>query len=543
MFGKSTVAKRLALGFGVVILLMIIVAVLGVSRLAQLDQGTQLIVTDRWAKAGQSNDIVRQSSQIAIALRNMMLTSSREDMARQKERIMESRKAIAAHVDKLKQTVTLPRGKEILGQVLDQRDKYIAGQEKLIKLIETGSAEEAKQYLNSELRPVLAAYQGALDTFNKFQAELVDSAGKSASDTYQQARTLMLGMVALALLIAAVLAVWIIRSVTRPLGGEPEEAKAVVEKIAEGDLTAEIKLKAGDSGSLMAATRNMQLSLRKMVGELKQNAEGVAAAAQQLASSSSQVATATAHQSEAASSMAAAVEEMTVSINHVSDSARDAHSVTTATGGLSQAGNRVIQETVAEMRHISQTVGEAAGTIAAMGESSQKISGIVQVIKDVADQTNLLALNAAIEAARAGEQGRGFAVVADEVRKLAERTAQATTEISGMIEAVQGSAQAAVGTMQQAVTRVEQGLGMAQKASESMLGISDGAQKVVSAVNEISNALKEQSVASNDIASNVEKIAQMSEENSAATREAADTAHQLEILAAGTRAAVGGFRV
>jgi methyl-accepting chemotaxis protein len=238
-----------------------------------------------------------------------------------------------------------------------------------------------------------------------------------------------------------------------------------------------------------------------------------------------------------------AVDRLTVSVNHVSDSAREAHSVTAETGSQSQAGNRIIQDTVAEMKRISQTVGEAAQTIQAMGESSQRISGIVQVIKDVAEQTNLLALNAAIEAARAGEQGRGFAVVADEVRKLAERTAQATGEIGGMIVEVQSSAQAAVGTMQQAVSRVEDGVGLAQQASESMLGISDGAQRVVQAVTDISNALKEQSVASNDIAANVEKIAQMSEENSAATREAAETARQLEELAASTRQAVAVFRV
>jgi methyl-accepting chemotaxis protein len=540
---NMTVAMRLGMSFGAVILLMVIVAAVGVSRLAQLDSGTQLIVTDRWIKAEQSTVIAHHTTQIAIALRNMMLTSNRDDMAKQKERIAESRKAIAANIDKLKQSVTLPRGKEILGEVLAQRESYIAGQDKLIKLIETGSAEESKQYLNNELRPVLAAYQAALEKFSKFQAELVDSAGKSASESYQSARTLMIGIVVLALLVAAVLAVWVIRSVTGPLGGEPEEAKAVVERIAEGDLTAEISVKPGDSGSLIAATHKMQVNLRRMVGDLKENAEGVASAAQHLASTSSQVASATAHQSEAASAMAAAVEEMTVSINHVSDSASEAHSVTTETDGLSKEGRRVIDDTVAEMQHISRTVGDAAGTIQAVGENSQKISSIVQVIKDVADQTNLLALNAAIEAARAGEQGRGFAVVADEVRKLAERTAKATTEISDMIDAVQNSANVAVGTMQQSVSRVERGLDLAHKASDSMVGIGDGAQRVVTAVNEISNALSEQSAASNDIAANVEKIAQMSEENSAATREAADTAHKLGQLADRTRAAVSQFKV
>jgi methyl-accepting chemotaxis protein len=206
-------------------------------------------------------------------------------------------------------------------------------------------------------------------------------------------------------------------------------------------------------------------------------------------------------------------------------------------------GNRIIQDTIAEMQRISQTVDEAAHTIQAMGDSSQKISSIVQVIKDVAEQTNLLALNAAIEAARAGEQGRGFAVVADEVRKLAERTAQATTQIGGMIAEVQTGAQAAVGIMKKTVARVEGGVGLAKKAGDSMMGISNSTQRVVSAVNDISNALKEQSVASNDIASNVEKIAQMSEENSAATRESAATARNLEQLSDSTSKAVAVFRV
>jgi methyl-accepting chemotaxis protein len=431
----------------------------------------------------------------------------------------------------------------MLADIREKRKVYVASFQQVGALLDAGKDADAAKLMTGE---VVRNLDALLDSVNKliaFQGKILEATGEAGHATYAGARNMMITFLVIALLAAVMIATWIIRAVTGPLGGEPDEAKAVVERIAQGDLTKDVQVKAGDSASLMAAMQKMQASLRRMVSDLKANAESVAAAAAQLSSTATRVAGATAHQAEAASSMAAAVEEMTVSINHVSDSAREAHSVTVSTGEQSQAGNNIIQDTVAEMRRISQTVGDTARTLQAMGESSQKISGIVQVIKDVAEQTNLLALNAAIEAARAGEQGRGFAVVADEVRKLAERTAQATTEIGGMIVEVQSSAQAAVGTMQQAVARVEDGVVLAQKASDSMLGIRSGAQRVVAAVNDISDALKEQSVASNEIAANVEKIAQMSEENSAATREVADTAHRLEKLAADTRQAVAVFRV
>jgi methyl-accepting chemotaxis protein len=241
--------------------------------------------------------------------------------------------------------------------------------------------------------------------------------------------------------------------------------------------------------------------------------------------------------------MAAAVEEMTVSINHVSDSAREAVEISRNSGKLSTEGGEITHKAAAEMSQIAETVRNTAQAIEELGQQSNQISSIVQVIKDVADQTNLLALNAAIEAARAGEQGRGFAVVADEVRKLAERTTKATEEITQMIASMQHSAHAAVATMETAVDQVGGGVTLANQAGSAIIQIKNGAEHVVDVVNDISSALAEQSSASNDIASQVEKVAQMTEENSAAAAETASAANTLHDLAGTMQTAVSRFRI
>ena len=537
-----SIAARLGIGFSVVIAFLVTIAVIGISRLALLDSNTRSIET-QVQMMSLSNDIVSKTNQIAIALRNMMLAETDDDQNRQTQIILDRRASILKDIEQLWPLVTDPRAREILERAKTQRARYIDGQEKLVALIKSGAPEASRRFLNTELRPILLQYQDALGEFNTYQKELVAAAVIKAHEQHENARNLSIGIVIVALAVSALMALWVIRSVTGPLGGEPAAALAVIERIAEGDLTATIPVRDQDTHSLMAATRKMQNSLRQMLDELRRNADGVANAAHEMATTSQQVAGASALQSEAAASMAAAVEEMTVSVNHVSDSAHHAHSVTTQTGALSNAGNQAIDDTVAEMQRISATVHQASGTIRAMGDSSQRISSIVGVIKDVADQTTPLALNAAIEAARAGEAGRGFAVVADEVRKLAERTAKATTEISDMVSTVQGNAEQAVSTMDETVARVAEGVSLARKTSESMLSINHGAQQVMDTVTDISNALREQGVASNEIAVNVENIARRSEENSSAVRAVAETALHLEKLAADTRQAVSRFHI
>jgi methyl-accepting chemotaxis protein len=327
------------------------------------------------------------------------------------------------------------------------------------------------------------------------------------------------------------------------LGGEPAYAAEVVRSIAEGDLTTSIETETGDTTSLLAGMKQMQVALHDVIGQIHQAAARLGDASQSLASTAEQVAQGSSHQSDSASSIAASVEEMTVSINFVTDSAKSAHALADEARKFSIEGAKHVQETVGEINTISGSVENSTHAVRVLGEQSQKISGIVGVIREIADQTNLLALNAAIEAARAGEQGRGFAVVADEVRKLAEKTTSSTQEISTMIGEIQQGTQTAVKHMELGTSQVEKGVTVAAATGEAMNSIEAGAVKVLAAVDEISTALQEQATASNQISQGVERIAQMTEENSAAVNEVSRAAGELQKLATTLKGNVGRFKL
>jgi methyl-accepting chemotaxis protein len=540
MSGKLTIARRLVLAFGVLLILLVGAVVLGLNRLAAVDAMVERIVKVEWEKTVLANDTIDLMN---AQTRDTFLLFHTEAHAPIRERIAARVREITELLEKLDGLLYLPEGKALLAEIREKRKHYVESFSNVSRLLEAGRRDEASSMIAAQTVPALDELLGAIDRLIRLQGRILEQTGEASIAAYVAARNQLLAFLAIALLVAVALSAWIIRAVTRPLGGEPDDAKAAVETIARGDLTAEIRVRAGDTESLLAALQGMQRNLRGMIGALNANADGVAAAAEQLASVSRQIETSSASQSDAAASMASAVEQMTVSIRQVAGGADEARHITREAGELSRSGRAVIEDTVTEMQSIAAAVAGASQTIEAVGEKSQRISTIVHVIKDVADQTNLLALNAAIEAARAGEQGRGFAVVADEVRKLAERTAQATTDIGEMIEGMQASADDAVATMQQAVGRVDSGVRLAGRAGESIGGISAGTERVVAAVNEISSALQEQSTVSNDIATHIERIAQMSEENSAATREARSSADQLRQLATDTLAAVRVFRV
>jgi methyl-accepting chemotaxis protein len=232
-----------------------------------------------------------------------------------------------------------------------------------------------------------------------------------------------------------------------------------------------------------------------------------------------------------------------VGIGQISDSAGEAQGLSRQSEELSRQGGGVIRSAADEMGKIADSVEASSAIIASLERQSQEIAAVVNVIKEIADQTNLLALNAAIEAARAGEQGRGFAVVADEVRKLAERTSLSTQEIAVTVGKIQDGTRDAVQSMVAGVEQVRAGTDLAQQAGSSIVEIESGARRVVGVVNDISGSLREQSAASNEIARNVEQIATMVEANNAAAATAAAAAQELEQLAKGLSASVASFRL
>ena len=469
--------------------------------------------------------------------------------------VLKKRKEVWDRIEKgWKLYEPLPQTKEeevLWKQFVKEWDDWKAGDTKLAETIEALSKNklEAEQkalfeQFYKKLDENAARFSAAEATLGKIidlNVRVGDESVKDGEQAASRAKTAMVAIALVSMALLVLIGMVIVTALLRQIDGMRQAIVAIQDS---NDFTRRVDVTSRDEiGQTVEAFNQL---VGKVQGSLKDILHGVnevSGSAHTLSSAAQQVAAGSAQQSEAASSMAAAVEEVTVSITHVSDNARDAFTLSQSAGELSQEGGRIIGNAVGDMNEIATMVDQTSTAITALGEQSDQISAIVQVIKDVADQTNLLALNAAIEAARAGEQGRGFAVVADEVRKLAERTTKSTGEIAAMIGKIQGSTRDAVAGMDQVVRKVALGRDLISEAGERIGEIQHGATKVVAAVNEISSALQEQSAASQNIAKSVESVAQMTDENSAASAQTAESARNLETLAARMRDTVNQFRI
>ncbi|MDD2915886.1 MAG: methyl-accepting chemotaxis protein [Gallionella sp.] len=394
------------------------------------------------------------------------------------------------------------------------------------------SAQTMRQYYEAHRKGVDATVSLA----GKYAEDKLNALNASAHNGYWQ-----LGIAALlGLGLVLILAVPTINRIYRGLHEAGEAAGA----IAAGDLARPMPAARNDEvGALVFKLAAMRKNLHELVAAVHQTVKAVEQSAGELSASTSASAQEGKAQSEAASSMAASMEQLSTSIDQVEEHASEARAITQTSGKQSEDSGLIIHSAANEMRLMADAVNDTANTIRELQDFSGQISSIVNVIKEIADQTNLLALNAAIEAARAGEQGRGFAVVADEVRKLAERTTSSTQEITKMIANIQQVTQRAVLEMDGGVQRVNEGVELATKAGASVADIRSGSDQVTRAVDEITSTLKEQVSAAREIAKQVEQIAQGAEKSSATVAQTASSALHLEDLARELGVLANRFRI
>lgn len=416
-----------------------------------------------------------------------------------------------------------------------------AAKEKVRTLAKDNQAE-AIATLNRDETPNWRKVRETLLKMIAAQRESVNDTRAQISNSVKRAWTLSLILGGFAVALGSLLVIAVSEGVRRSL--ESVRQSMVELASGEGDLTRRMPVETADEvGRTGSAFNDFMAGLQTMIRQVRENADEVAHAAAKLSQSAGDVSQASLNQSEAASSAAAAVEEMTSSVAHVAESAEHVRSLSQESHDRTQSGNLSLSKLVGEIDSVRNAVSDIASAVNEFMKSTSIITGMTKQVKDIADQTNLLALNAAIEAARAGEQGRGFAVVADEVRKLAEKSAQSATEIDAVTRSL--------GDQSVEVERsIQRGLGSLQ-ASENMLEnvagifgeVSHAVTEANSGVDSITRAVKEHTIGSSEISRHMERIAQMAEQNSHVIEQTSSHAHQLEKLAFGLRGMVSRFKV
>ena len=540
MFNKLSISQKLYLSFTVVVVLIGLLVGSAYKGFEAVEDATSSNV-HTYNVISSAQSALEQLINIETGMRGFVISSKDAFL----EPLVAGQKVFAEQLDLLKRlTADNPAQQQRLASLGDTQKRWLA--EDIEPIIALRKSLTARNVPDDELDTRIAsgADKAKMDSMRATLAEitanenaLLATRSQQMADSKGLALTILFLGGASAAILSLILATTLGRSTTRRLQLAIDAATA----IANGKLDTVIDTSSHDE--LPKAFDRMQKRLREMIQQISQAANQLVVSVQQISGASEQLSSAIQEQSTSASMMAATIEELTVSIHHVSENADEAHQLASRSGQQSKDGARVIENTLTSMNGIARTVQHSSTQVAGLGQHSEQISSIISVIQGIADQTNLLALNAAIEAARAGEQGRGFAVVADEVRLLAQNTGKSTQEISAMIEKIQAGVRDTVESMRGGVLEVNQGVETAGTAGQAIIEIRDSSDKVLHVVDQISFALREQTAASQDVARTVERSAQMAEMNNVSVQELLKTSGGLKSLATSLQQEVSKFQL
>ena len=522
------ISTRLALGFGLIALIFIAVAVFVEIQSVRMSSHAHEIRSLTQPKVDALADLNDAVQRVRVYSRSAIIET--EDAAMEKVRIkLEGYEAKADEaIKRLEALVALPGNDEAdrtaFARLQQSLQTFRRISKDVLALALANQNREANELLHSTHGPAAIALNEASAALREQVRNRNDGAIAALEDSADALTRAVLIAGALFLLVAIMVSVIITRSISSQLG----HTLSAVRRIADGDLTVDLRPEGeSEPAQVLRAVQSMQQSLRNMVLAIGEATGRLSDSAAHLSGATQQVRLASDSQAELAASMAASLEELSTSITHVSELSDEARNASCVAGEHASAGAGDIGTMVGQIREVTDGIESSAQRALELGNEVAHITRIVHVIRDVADQTNLLALNAAIEAARAGEQGRGFAVVADEVRKLAERTRTSTKDIGSAVTDIIQLAGSAVDTMSATAGEVARSTSEIEASSTGLQGIWDASREAANYSEEITQMLRQQSLASHEVACSMERISSTVEQTNSSVQSVGEAATRL----------------
>ena len=534
------IAPRAAICFTIMALLVLFLGIMSLNKMADLNQSTTSIAADGLVPTRLLGELADTTTRFRTMSYVVLVNRAPADVAKAEARLDVLTKKANRIVEDYAPLVSGPEEADKFRQFKEAMGNYLIAQNKLLEVSRAGRDAEIPGLISGDLKRYSDQMAPLLEWMLEVNRKDSEASVVDAGNQYVNARNIIIAVLVLTALMTVLLAVVLTRSIVRPLS----DAVRAAENVAQGDLTQTVQIQGRDEVTrLQQALQTMQTNLRDTLQQISGSATQVASAAEELNAVTEEGSRSLQQQNDEIEQAATAVNEMTAAVEEVASNAVSTSTASQQSSSSAIQGSQRVQETVTAIQQMTNDVETTAEQVRSLAGQTRDIGKVLDVIRAIAEQTNLLALNAAIEAARAGEAGRGFAVVADEVRALAHRTQQSTQEIEVMVSGIQQGSSQAVASMQNSSARAQTTLDVARSAGVALEEITRSVGEISDRNLVIASAAEEQAQVSREVDRNLVNIRDLSLQSSAGANQTNSASHELSRLAVELNQMVGRFKI